>query len=142
MRNYEARKPSYFATPSPQLIYALNTSLKQITVNLPERFAQHYKVSRYVKDSLEALGLKQLAAEKEAQANGMTAVYLPEGITLPDLLPKLAARDVIFAGGVHKEIATKYFRFGHMGVSALNSELGHVEKALKALRESLAACRK
>jgi alanine-glyoxylate transaminase/serine-glyoxylate transaminase/serine-pyruvate transaminase len=28
-------------------------------------------------------------------------------------------KGVIFAGGLHKEIAAKYIRFGHMGVSVV-----------------------
>lgn len=143
MRNYEAKKPSYFATPSPQLINALYTSLKQITAApMEERFAKHYEVSRFVKKSLADLGLKQLASDEKNQANGMTAVYLPEGVSAPELLPKLVAKGVIFAGGLHKEIATKYFRFGHMGVSVTSGELGHIQKALTALKESLEAYKK
>jgi alanine-glyoxylate transaminase/serine-glyoxylate transaminase/serine-pyruvate transaminase len=143
MRNYEAKKPSYFATPSPQLIHALHTSLTQITaVPMEQRFQKHYEVSRYVKKSLADMGLKQLAAAEEAQANGMTAVYFPEGVTAPELLPKLLAKGIIFAGGLHKEIASKYFRFGHMGVSVTNGDLGHIEKALEALKESLEALKK
>lgn len=143
MRNYEAKKPSYFATPSPQLIHALHTSLTQITsVPMEQRFAKHYEVSRYVKNQLAEMGLQQLASEEKCQANGMTAVYLPEGVTAPELLPKLLAKGIVFAGGLHREIAAKYFRFGHMGMSVTQGELGHIEKALEALKECLAACKK
>lgn len=121
MQNYEARKPSYFATPSPQLVHALHTSLTQIlSVPLAERFARHKEVSQKVKAAVAELGLKQLAAKPENQANGMTAIYLPEGFTPPDVLPSLAKKGVIFAGGLHKEIATKYIRFGH------TSDVGHI----------------
>jgi alanine-glyoxylate transaminase/serine-glyoxylate transaminase/serine-pyruvate transaminase len=138
MRNYEAKKPSYFATPSPQLIRGLHTSLKQITsIPMEERFAKHKEVSGIIKKAIGEMGLKQLAESPECQANGMTAIYLPEGVGAPDLLPKLLAKGVIFAGGLHKEIATKYFRFGHMGVSVMNGDLGHINKALDALRASL-----
>lgn len=138
MRNYEAKKPSYFATPSPQLIRGLHTSLKQITsIPMEERFAKHKEVSGVIKKAIGEMGLKQLAESPECQANGMTAIYLPEGVGAPDLLPKLLAKGVIFAGGLHKEIATKYFRFGHMGVSVMNGDLGHINKALDALRASL-----
>ena len=59
MRNYEAKKPSYFATPSPQLINALHTSLTQITAApMAERFQKHYEVSRYIKDSIAKMGQK------------------------------------------------------------------------------------
>jgi len=42
------------------------------------------------------------------------------------------------AGGLHKEIAGSYFRFGHMGVTVMNKDLGHIDKALTALKEALA----
>ncbi|KAF3936430.1 hypothetical protein ABW19_dt0204177 [Dactylella cylindrospora] len=140
MQNYEAKKPSYFATPSPQLVRALNTSLKQILSRpLEERFEQHKVASRKVKDAAEKLGLKQLASDPKHQANGMTAVYLPEGLTPADVLPYAAKQDVVFAGGLHKEIATKYIRIGSMGVSVTKPELGHIEKAIKGLEIALTA---
>jgi aspartate aminotransferase-like enzyme len=124
MKNYEAKKPSYFATPSPQLIHALNTSLTQILARpLSERFAKHREVSDKIKKTVADLGLKQVAANPEDQAHGMTAIYLPETVKTTELLPKLAKAGVIWAGGIHKEIATKYVRFGHMGVSVVSLAL-------------------
>jgi alanine-glyoxylate transaminase / serine-glyoxylate transaminase / serine-pyruvate transaminase len=138
MQNYEAKKPSYFATPSPQLIHALHTSLQQILSSpLSDRFAAHRTVSHKVKDAITAMGLKQLASKPENQANGMTAIYLPEGMTPPDVLPNLMKRGVVFAGGLHKEIATRYIRFGHMGVSVTDPNRNDVQKSIEALRESL-----
>lgn len=120
MQNYEAKKPSYFATPSPQLIHALHTSLTQILSRpLSERFSAHREASQKVKKAVADLGLKQVAPNPAEQANGMTAIYLPENVTGPVLLPNLLKKGVIFAGGLHKEIATKYIRFGHMGVSVV-----------------------
>ncbi len=69
---------------------------------------------------LRDLGLKQVASNPDDQAHGMTAMYLPESVKATDLLPKLANSGVIFAGGIHKEIAAKYVRFGHMGVSVVS----------------------
>ncbi|ERS96274.1 hypothetical protein HMPREF1624_07183 [Sporothrix schenckii ATCC 58251] len=139
MRNYEAKKPSYFATPSPQLVHALHTSLGQIlSVPLAERFAKHKAASDKIKAAITSLGLKQVASKPDDQAHAMTAIYLPESIQIAQILPSLGKKNVVFAGGIHKEIATKYIRFGHMGVSILEPERGHVERALKALEESLA----
>jgi alanine-glyoxylate transaminase/serine-glyoxylate transaminase/serine-pyruvate transaminase len=139
MQNYEAKKPSYFATPSPQLIHALDTSLKQILSRpLDQRFADHKAASQKVKQAVADLGLKQLASKPENQANGMTAIYLPEGITPPDVLPNLLKKGVIFAGGLHKEIATKYIRFGHMGVSVTDPQRPDITTAIKSLKEALA----
>lgn len=139
MQNYEANKPSYFATPSPQLIHALHTTLTQITSKpLSDRFAAHRNASQKVKKAVADLGLKQLASKPENQANGMTAIYLPEGLTPPDVLPKLMQRGVVFAGGLHKQIATKYIRFGHMGVSVTDPNRGDIDHAINALKEGIA----
>jgi alanine-glyoxylate transaminase/serine-glyoxylate transaminase/serine-pyruvate transaminase len=139
MQNYEAKKPSYFATPPTQLVQALNTSLKQILSRpLADRFAQHKKVSDYVKAKVKELGLKELALDPANAAHTMTAIYLPEGLTPPEILPKLMGRGVIFAGGLHREIAARYIRFGHMGVSITDESRGDVDKALDALKEGLA----
>lgn len=139
MQNYEAKKPSYFATPSPQLIHALHTTLTQITSkSLESRFDAHKAASQKVKKAIADLGLKQLASKPENQANGMTAIWLPEGLSPPEILPKLMARGVVFAGGLHKEVAAKYIRFGHMGVSVTDPNRDDIDRALKALKEGLA----
>ena len=139
MQNYEARKPSYFATPSPQLIHALHTSLTQILSRpLSERFARHREVSHKIKKTVSDLGLKQLATRPENQAAGMTAIWLPEGLTPPDILPILMKKGVVFAGGLHKDIASKYIRFGHMGVSVMDPQRREIDRALEALKEALA----
>jgi alanine-glyoxylate transaminase / serine-glyoxylate transaminase / serine-pyruvate transaminase len=143
MQNYEAKKPSYFATPPTQLIHALHTSLTQVLSRpLSERFERHHAASQKVKKAVLDLGLKQIATKPENQANGMTAMYLPEGLTPPEILPNLMKKGVIFAGGLHKEIASKYIRFGHMGVSVMDEGRDDVEKAIGALREGLAEVQK
>ena len=88
------------------------------------------------------MGLKQLAEKKENQANGMTAIWLPEGLTPPEILPKLMERGVVFAGGLHKQVAAKYIRFGHMGVSVTDPKRDDIDRALKALKEGLAEVEK
>ncbi|KAI9771258.1 MAG: hypothetical protein M1840_002228 [Geoglossum simile] len=139
MQNYEAKKPSYFATPSPQLIRALHTSLRQIlSMPLEQRFAVHEHTSQKVKKAITDMGLKQLAERPENQANGMTAIWLPEEVRALDLLPNLMKRGVVFAGGLHKQIATKYIRFGHMGVSVTDPTRGDIDKAIQALKAGLA----
>ncbi|KAI9664809.1 MAG: hypothetical protein M1821_006257 [Bathelium mastoideum] len=139
MQNYEAKKASYFATPSPQLIHALHTALTQILSKpLSERFATHRNVSQKIKKTVTDLGLKQLASKPENQANGMTTMYLPEGLTPPEILPNLLKRGVIFAPGLHKEIATKYIRFGHMGVSVTDPKRNDIDRALESLKAGLA----
>jgi len=136
MQNYEAKKPSYFATPPTQLIHALHTTLRQVTSKpLSERFAIHHAVSQRVKKTVADLGLQQLAGKPRNQANAMTAIRLPEGLTPPDILPALLKKGVVFAGGLHKDIASKYIRFGHMGVSVTDPGRDDIDKAISALKE-------
>lgn len=139
MQNYEAKKVSYFATPSPQLIHALHTSLSLILSQpLSTRFQIHREASKKVKSEIAALGLSQIATVPENQSNSMTAIWLPETIKAPELLPKMFQKGFVFAGGLHKEIAAKYFRIGHMGISVTDPKRDDVDSALKALREGLA----
>jgi alanine-glyoxylate transaminase/serine-glyoxylate transaminase/serine-pyruvate transaminase len=138
MNGYEARKPAYFATPAVQLIFALHTSLKQITAQPMEpRFEQHRNVSQKFRKAVTDLGLKQLAVSDEVAANGMTAIWLPEGVQVSDIVPSLAAKGVQIAGGIHTECATKYFRIGHMGISVTEPERGHIDKVIESLTSAL-----
>ncbi|OJD21139.1 hypothetical protein ACJ73_07521 [Blastomyces percursus] len=143
MRNYEAGKPSYFATPATQLVHALHTTLTQVTSKpLAERFAAHKAASQRVKQAVAELGLQQLATKPEDQANAMTAIRLPEGMTPPDILPVLAKKGVVFAGGLHKEIASKYIRFGHMGVSVTGPGRDDIDKAIVAMKAAFVELKK
>ncbi|KAK2852138.1 hypothetical protein FQN49_005328, partial [Arthroderma sp. PD_2] len=136
MQNYEAGKPSYFATPATQLVHALHTALTQIASKpLADRFAVHRAASQRVKKAVTELGLEQLATKEENQANAMTAIRLPAGLTPPDVLPKLFQKGLVFAGGLHKEIASQYIRFGHMGVSVTDPRRDDIDRALAALKE-------
>lgn len=113
MQAYESRKPAYFATPAVQLIYALHASLKAITRQPMEiRFDQHRKVAAQFRQNIRQLGLKTVAQDEACSANGMTAIWLPEGIEIPQLVPALASQGVQIAGGILVGLAGKYFRIG------------------------------
>lgn len=140
MKAYEAGTPAYFATPAVQNVHSLLASLRQFATSsdsLDARFAAHVATSEKVKDAIAKLGLKTVSIHRESSAHGMTAVYLPEGITNAQLLPLLLKRGIQLAGGIHKDIVTKYFRIGHMGISAVYPSTGHVDNVLSALTESL-----
>ncbi|CAO3674845.1 unnamed protein product [Umbelopsis ramanniana] len=138
MQAYESRKPSYFATPAVQLIYALNASLKHITAEPMEvRFEKHAKASQDFKKFITDIGLKQLAVSPQGAANGMTAVYYPKGVTGPELVASMAKKGVQIAGGLHEQIAAQYFRVGHMGISVTEPGRNHIVKVVDALKASL-----
>jgi alanine-glyoxylate transaminase/serine-glyoxylate transaminase/serine-pyruvate transaminase len=124
-------------------VRALHTSLSQITSRpLSERFATHAAASAKIKAAVSELGLEQLATKPENQAHAMTAIKLPAGVTPPDVLPGLAKHGVVFAGGLHKQIATTYIRFGHMGVSVTDPARNDIDKAIQALKEVFAEIKK
>ncbi|KNE54306.1 hypothetical protein AMAG_00290 [Allomyces macrogynus ATCC 38327] len=80
MQAYEARNPSYFATPAVQTIKALHTSLQQLVAKpLAERYAQHVRISDHVKQTVLGWGLKLVPTEYAHAAHTLTAVYYPEG---------------------------------------------------------------
>lgn len=70
----------------------------------------------------------------------MTAIYFPDGLSAADIVPRLFEHGVVVAGGLHKEIKDKYFRIGHMGVTAIDTTTRHdLEKVKEALKSVLHA---
>jgi len=137
MEAYEARKPSYFGTPAVNLVAALEVSLGQILAEgVDARFARHKKFANACQAAIEALGMKQVPTDPKHAASTLTAPYYPDGVAGPDLLPKIVAAGVILAGGLHPDIAAKYFRIGHMGAV----KAGDILATIGAIETGLSAC--
>ncbi|KAJ3373470.1 hypothetical protein HDU91_000085 [Kappamyces sp. JEL0680] len=138
MQKYEARQPSYFATPPVQLILALEVSLNQfMKQGMEHRFAAHVKASQKFKAACERFGLKLVPVNDAVAANTLTALYYPDGVAGGELLKLLSAGGIVVAGGLHPNHNTKYFRVGHMNVSATELENGHIDKVISVLESSL-----
>jgi len=141
------------------LVNALRTSLKNIIegpVSLEQRFELHKQAGNYVKDAIEGMGLKLITKSRKYASNSLTTIYYPEGVQASDVLPKLAEwvpvsfyslcsvlslftrRGIVAAGGIHSQIGTKYFRIGHMGVTAVDRSRGDLENVIKNVKEVLA----
>ncbi|KAG8892906.1 hypothetical protein FRC01_013890, partial [Tulasnella sp. 417] len=100
MNAYESGAAQYFATPPVNLIYAFNASLRAITREAPsldDRFKMHKEASQRLKKALEDLGLRQVPLDPAFAANGMTAVYYPDGLVASDVLPKLNKDEIVVA---------------------------------------------
>ncbi len=136
MQAYEQRKPSYFATPAVNLIFALNVSLGIILAEgMKNRFARHACLSRACKAGIQALGLEQVPFRAEIAANTMTAPRFPAGVVGTDFLAASSRAGVTLAGGLHPAIRTQYFRIGHMGEvkpGDILAALGAIESALRS----------
>jgi len=135
MRAYEARQPSYFATPPTNMIVALEASLQQILAEgLEARYRRHERLSRAFKGAVTAIGLKQVPLRPEIAAHTLTAAYYPEGVD-KSLLGQIAARGVVVSTGIYPPIRDRYFRVGHMGVvnaGDILTTIGAIEGALVA----------
>jgi alanine-glyoxylate transaminase/serine-glyoxylate transaminase/serine-pyruvate transaminase len=137
MEAYETRKAGYFGTPAVNLICALHVSLGQILAEgMEKRFARHKRIGDACKRAVEALGLKQVPTSPGHAAATMTAPFYPEGITGPELLPKVKEAGAVLAPGLHPGIKADYFRIGHMGAVTP----GDILATIGALETGLSAC--
>ena len=136
MEAYEGRKPSYFATPAVNLIFALNVSLGRILdEGIAPRVERHRAISRACKAGIRALGLGQVPLKDEFAANTMTAPRYPASVKAADFLAAATQAGVTLAGGLHPAIRSEYFRIGHMGAVSL----GDILTTLSAVEQALAA---
>jgi len=138
MQKYENKEPSYFATPPTQVVHALHASLTSIlSLPLKERFTRHQEKATEVRSALTELGLKTVALQPENQSNGVTAFWLPEGLSSKALLSAVLAKGVTLAAGMHPEHGSKYARFGHMGYSVMSESGLRIDIGVEALRETV-----
>jgi alanine-glyoxylate transaminase/serine-glyoxylate transaminase/serine-pyruvate transaminase len=137
MQSYEARVPSYFATPAVNLIDALHESLRLILEEgMEARFKRHKLLGDGMQEALEALGLKQVPVRRDIAASTLSAPYYPSGVDGPSLLRRINAKGVILAGGLHPEIKSRYFRIGHMGPTSPHE----IIQVISTLEVSLKEC--
>jgi len=144
MKAYESGTAAYFATPPVNLIYAFHASLTKITKSSPslaQRYEVHRATSQRIKTAAKELGLTPVPLEPAYAANGMTALYYPDGLGAGDILPRLVKKGVVVAGGLHANIKDKYFRIGHMGITAVEESRGDVDTVIKALKETIEEAR-
>ena len=137
LENYEHAKGSYFATPPVHMIYALDVALTKYLANggADQRFKDHANVANAFRASLKAMDLKTVALNAEISSNTLTAIYYPENVDGNALRTAIKNNGAIVAGGIHKQIAAKYFRVGHMGYSVQGGRRDHVWTVIQAVRQ-------
>jgi len=140
MNAYESGTPAYFATPPVNLIYAYHEALLQIvrsSLSLEDRFRLHKETHARINAAAGTLGLKPVPADPNAAANGMTALYCPEGVKSSEVAPAFLKRGVVIAGGLG-QLKDAYFRIGHMGVTAVDGERDDISKIIQVLQDVVA----
>ncbi|MEZ4459040.1 MAG: aminotransferase class V-fold PLP-dependent enzyme [bacterium] len=121
MHAYEARKPSYFATPATNMVLALEAGLKELTdVGMSEVVARHQRVADAMRAAWKQLGLTLLGPWENA-ANTLSAIRYPAGVDAT-VVSTIGANGAIVAGGLHPKHKAEYFRVGHMGYTTTQSE--------------------
>ena len=137
-RAYEERRPSYFATPSTSLVLALEAGLGEILENgIDERIAAHARAAETLRAAWRDLGLRFVPRTEAETAHTLSALLFPDGVDA-SLLPRIAARGVIIAGGLHPAVRTTSFRVGHMGYTVTRPDYlqRSIEAVTGALREA------
>jgi len=140
MSAYERGAAAYFATPPVNLIYAYHQSLLQLTKSSPsfeDRIRLHREASDCVTTAAKKFGMKAVPVEPSSSANGMTAVWCPEGVKSSELVPLFFKKGVIVAGGLGAQ-KENYFRIGHMGVTVVDSARGDLDKVVEVMQEVIA----
>ncbi|HSS50304.1 MAG TPA: aminotransferase class V-fold PLP-dependent enzyme [Thermoanaerobaculia bacterium] len=135
-RAYEERKPSYFATPATTLVMALEAGLGEILEvgGIQARIAAHEKAATALRAAWRALGLRSVPRSEAVTANTLSVLLFPEGIDA-SLLPKIAARGVTVAGGLHPAVKATSFRVGHMGYTVTRPD--YLRRAVEAVAGAL-----
>lgn len=102
-------------TGSVSLVVALQASLKMMREEgLENVFARHIKLRDGLRAGCKAVGLKLMAADKDASA-AITSIWPPEGISVGDIRKGLKNNfDIVVADG-QDDYKGKIFRIGHLG---------------------------
>ncbi len=103
-------------TPNVSLIIALDTALSMMMAEgIDQIISRHARLRDMLRAGIKALGLKLLTADETASA-AITAIYPPEGISVPEIRASLKNDWNIVVANGQKELTDKIFRMGHLGV--------------------------
>jgi len=116
-KKYQDKRQT-FTTPPVSVLYAIQEGLAIMREEgLEQVWHRHALVGRMVRDGIEAIGLKLLAAEGH-RSDTVTAVHSPAQSPdeLKDLLSHLRVRYGLVLAGGQDELQGRIFRIGHLGM--------------------------
>lgn len=129
-------------TPNVSLIVALKETLAMMKAEgLENIYNRHAFLAKKIRAGVRELGLKLYVEDDSIASNVITAIWPPDGISVPDIRKTLSKDyDIVVANGQEK-LKDKIFRMGHLGyvserdiITALGSleaslvKLGHTKK--------------
>lgn len=128
-------------TPNVNFVIALNKALEMMQEEGRENIIErHSRLTRELRTAIKALGLK-LLTEDETASSAITAIYPPEGISVPEIRSAFKKDwDMVVANG-QKELTDKIFRMGHLGFVS-DRDMATAITALKAVLSKLGYTKK
>jgi alanine-glyoxylate transaminase/serine-glyoxylate transaminase/serine-pyruvate transaminase len=133
---YEERRPLYFATPATSLVMALETGLGEILgEGVEARIKAHTRAAETLRAAWRSLGLRFVPRTEAVTGNTLSVLLFPDGIDASILLPKIAARGVTVAGGLHPAVKATSFRIGHMGHTVTRPD--YLQRVVEAVTGAL-----
>jgi aspartate aminotransferase-like enzyme len=121
-------------TPPVSDIFALSEAADAVLEEGDGIYERHEKVGSAVRDTLRESGFK-IFPKIGAEANTVTAFYIPEGINDEGFRKHLWDKYNVMIAGSWGKLAGKVWRIGHMGENAREYKLfqffSAFEKALK-----------
>jgi aspartate aminotransferase-like enzyme len=102
-------------TPNVNFVIALDKALEMMQEEGRENIIErHSRLTRKLRKAVKELGL-ELLTEDETASSAITAIYPPEGISVPEIRAAFKNDwDMVVANG-QKELMDKIFRIGHLG---------------------------
>lgn len=103
-------------TPAVNLFVALDEALKMMEEEgLENIWKRHARLGKGLRAAVKAMGLKLFVQDETVASNAITAVYPPEGVSVPDIRKTLKNDyDIVVANG-QKALKDKIFRIGTLG---------------------------
>ncbi|MFA7295987.1 MAG: alanine--glyoxylate aminotransferase family protein [Dehalococcoidia bacterium] len=124
-------------TPAVSLFFQMDKAIELLKAEGMENvYARHHRHGERVRSGLQSLGLT-LFAREGYRSDTVTAVLVPDGVDVANLR-KVARSEfgLVLAGG-QGPLASKLFRFGHLGYctdEAVEDGLAAVAKTLEKLK--------
>ena len=121
-------------TPNVSFVCALKKSFEMMKKEgLENTISRHERLTKRLRSGLKSLGLKLLTEDQNA-SHAITAIYPPEGVSVPDIRSAYKKDwDITVANG-QAELVDKIFRIGHLGFVSdrdIEMTLAVTEKILK-----------
>lgn len=109
-------------------IYGLRAALENVKAD-QEQLTRHQVLAKAVRGTLAAAGLSLYL--EDGFASSVTVFYVPEGLTVRQILDGMVKKYHIMIAGCFDVLAGKVLRIGHMGNNANVSDLADTMEALQ-----------